>query len=182
MIERETKSTMHLVAGGSASSYMVCRRHSTCLNEKMAVRSRFVLCLMVAVLLVYPTAAVNCYHGTVTEGATDVMPVDAQFWLDRAGDARVARPVNCSKRVGDAYDTCSVFCRHYRMLSSEEPLVVCRRFCQTWEQCNQSRFNEWADCESERLVPRGNGVCQSFSGAGFVLLLLPLRCERERER
>jgi len=46
------------------------------------------------------------------------MPVDAQFWLDRAGDARVARPVNCSKRVGDAYDTCSVFCRHYRMYTA----------------------------------------------------------------
>ena len=29
----------------------------------------------------------------VTEGATDVMPVDAQFWLDRAVDARMARPV-----------------------------------------------------------------------------------------
>ena len=32
------------------------------------------------------------WYWTVTEEATDVMPVDTQFWLDRTGDARVARP------------------------------------------------------------------------------------------
>ena len=44
-------------------------------------------------------------------------------------------------------------------LTSLEPMVICRRFCQTWEQCNMSRFNELRHCEALAFVPRGNLVC-----------------------
>lgn len=118
------------------------------------------------------------------------MITDRQFWLENAGDDRAGQPVNCSKRVGAAFDTCSVFCRHYIMyapsticfaerraifalcvrvlelsvlllwfrLSSEEPMVSCRRFCQTFQGCNTSRFQEDADCEAVKMIPMGNTV------------------------
>ena len=60
-------------------------------------------------------------------------------------------------------------------LTSLEPMVVCRRFCQTWEQCNASRFNELAECDALKLIPRGNLVhfCPPPSFAPRFVPVLP---------
>jgi len=51
----------------------------------------------------------------VTSGSTPDLITDRAFWKEETGDDRTANAVNCSKRMGAAFDTCSVFCRHYRM-------------------------------------------------------------------
>lgn len=69
-----------------------------------------------------------------------------------------AQSINCSKRVDQAHDTCSVFCRKYIMLSSEQPLVECRRFCQIFDQCKSAGAEWMAKCEAERQIPQGNTI------------------------
>jgi len=51
----------------------------------------------------------------VTSTDTPELLTDPAFWKLETGDERFASAVNCSKRLGIEYDTCSVFCRHYQM-------------------------------------------------------------------
>ena len=44
------------------------------------------------------------------------------------------------------------------MLSSEQPLVECRRFCQIFDQCKSAGAEWMAKCEAEKQIPQGNTI------------------------
>mmetsp|Transcript_11613 Transcript_11613/g.27358 ORF Transcript_11613/g.27358 Transcript_11613/m.27358 type:complete len:202 (-) Transcript_11613:219-824(-) len=107
-------------------------------------------------LFISGSMASQCYHGLETVSSNDALNTDSNYWMRTTGQDTAADPVNCTKRVGNEYDTCSIFCRTYRMLSSGENLVRCRRFCMRWEECNATRVSEFEFCQAERDVPNGN--------------------------
>mmetsp|Transcript_56476 Transcript_56476/g.115583 ORF Transcript_56476/g.115583 Transcript_56476/m.115583 type:complete len:195 (+) Transcript_56476:149-733(+) len=122
-----------------------------------------VLVWLVVISSMPSTKAVQCYHGLETVGPNSNLNTDAQYWQETTGQDTAAEPVNCTKRVGDGYDTCSIFCWTYEMLTSTETITRCRRFCMQWQECNETRYRENEKCDQKFLVPEGNVVLTDCS-------------------